>query len=352
MQQLRPTGIEVSLQTTQGQGGRVASVVQSFLSSDGHPHSVDLLEDNEFFHPSADGALDFPWTSKGMSPYTTVPQAIPGPSHPGPGSFFVRGSISVPDGGEGAGVGSVTFSNAPSGETIIGATNANDEYSWVDLHYVRTVPATGALYLGFSYGNSFRMSDVQADARAAEPTFVPSVAISKPKGGSKAKSASVSVSGIARDAYGLSGVRVNGTKAKLGAKGVWTANVKLHLGSNTLTAVATNIFGNTASASRKVSFPLTLTKLGQSHGSWKESAGTTFSFVLDAPARVTFNFTHKGHKAGSISFRAKAGHDSRSFDGKLSSGKKLKPGSYSATVSARAGKVKSKTKTLHFTITR
>ena len=334
----------------QGHSGRVTSEVQSFSSTDGRRHSVDALEIDEFFHPHADGELDFPWTSRGMAPYTTGGQQISGPSRRGPGSFFVRGSASVPDGGEGSAQGAVTFSSPPSYERIIRPTNSI-ESSRIELHYARTVPAKGSVSLGFTYSVSFRMSDVQADARAAEPTFVPSVAISKPKGGSKAKSASVSVSGIARDAYGLSGVRVNGTKAKLGAKGVWTANVKLHLGSNTLTAVATNIFGNTASASRKVSFPLTLTKLGQSHGSWKESAGTTFSFVLDAPARVTFNFTHKGHKAGSISFRAKAGHDSRSFDGKLSSGKKLKPGSYSATVSARAGKVKSKTKTLHFTIT-
>ncbi len=346
-----PTGIEVSQRTTQGQGGRVTTVIQSFSSTDGHSHKVDLLEDNEFFHPGKDGELDFPWTSKGMAPYTTVGQAIAGPSHPGPGSFFVRGSASVPDGGEGAAVGSATFSNAPSGVTIVGTTDASAEYSWVDLHYARTVPAKGAVNLGFSYGDAFKLSEVQGYARAAEPMFVPSVVVSKPKGGSKSKAGLVSVSGVAHDAYGLSGVSVNGTKAKLGSGGKWTAKVKLHLGSNTLSAVATNIFGNTATASVKVSFPLTLTNLKQSHGKWKKSAGTKFSFTLDASARVTLNFTRKGKKVGSVSFKAKAGHDSRSFKGKLSSGKTLKPGAYSVSVSAKSGKAKTKAKTLHFTIT-
>jgi hypothetical protein len=345
-----PAGIAIHVRWIQDHAGRVTSELQTFSSTDGHSHPVDLLEDNSFNSPNHDGELDFPWTSQGMQPYTTVGQSIPGPSHSGPGSFFAKASASVPDGGEDGAQGEVTFSNPPSSEVIAATTNSSNGFDDVLLHYARTVPARGSLSLGFTYADAFFASEVQAYAAAAAPTFAPSVAISKPGRGAKLKSGLVTVSGTAHDSYGVTSVSVNGVKAKLGSKGSWQAKLHLKPGSDALTALATNIFANTARASVKVSFPLTLTNLMQSHSKWKESQGTRFSFVLDAPARVAFNFTRKGHSVGKLSFQAKAGHDTRSFDGKLGA-KKLKPGNYSASVSAKAEKAKTKAKTLHFTIT-
>jgi hypothetical protein len=348
-----PAGIQVHLRIIQGQGGRTVTEVQSFSSTDGHTHAIDLLEDNEFFHPKQDGELDFPWTAKGMSPYTTVGQQLRGPSRAGPGSFFFRGSASEPDGGENAAVGATTFSSAPSSETIVGATNASQNYSWVDLRYQRTVPAQGATQLAFAYANAFKASEVQATAKAAEPMFVPSVSISSPKDRSTIKSGVVTVFGTAHDDYGMTSVRVNGRQAKLNPiLGTWRVRLKLPPGSNPLSVIATNVFGNTASAHITLSFPLTLADFRQSRRRWKHRAGTMFSFALDAPARVTFNFTRKGQPAGRLSFNAGAGRDGRLFNGALPAGEQLKPGRYSVTVSAKAGRAKTKTsKTLRFTIT-
>jgi hypothetical protein len=359
-----PTGIQVKVKTTQGQGGRVATVLQSFSSTDGHSHPVDLLDDNQFFTPNKDGEFDFPWTSTGMAQYKTVGQSIAAPSKSGPGSFFIKGSAKVPDGGEATAQGAATFSNAPSGETIIGTTNNTSEYSWVDLHYARTVPAKGSVNLAFTYSNAFRNSEVQADAKAAQAAFAPTLAISSPHSGKKIGSGSVTVSGLAHDFYGLASVKVNGKSVHVNANGSWKTKVKLHKGSNKITAAATNIFGNTTSRQVTVSFsPLTLSSVKQTHRRWRETAsaagkapvGTKFSFALSHAARVTFNFTRQAKKgpggpSGKLSFAGKPGHNSRSFTGKLGTGKLLKPGRYSVAISASATGASTKATTLTFTI--
>jgi hypothetical protein len=48
--------------------------------------------------------------------------------------------------------GAVSFSNVPAGERIVGGTSTGD--SWVELQYSRTVPATGAVALGFTYSTA------------------------------------------------------------------------------------------------------------------------------------------------------------------------------------------------------
>jgi hypothetical protein len=106
--------------------------------------------------------------------------------------------------------------------------------------------------------------------------------------------------------------------------------------------------------------------------------GTTFSFRLDKPARVTFTFTRSvrgrrvgrrcvaqitknKHKrrctrtvvAGALGFSAHAGQNKVRFQGLLSKHKKLRPGSsYTLLVVATASGKRSRTGTLRFTIAR
>jgi hypothetical protein len=248
-----PTGVQVFHRILQGHSGRVASVLQRFESTDGAPHELDLLEDNEFRHEKMDGELDFPWTGLGPSPYTSVGQELPGaPS--GPGSFFVKGSATVADGSEEAAQGAVTYSNAPEGETINATTNNSNRYSWVDLHYRRTVPAGGSTSLGFTYSNAFLLSEVSGDAAAAQAAYLPSVAIGAPASGSSSAAAAATVSGTVSDANGIAALSVNGKAVPVAANGAWSASVPLSPGPNTITATATNVFGNSAQAQISVAY--------------------------------------------------------------------------------------------------
>jgi Glucodextranase, domain B len=389
-----PTGVQVQMRITTSQNGRGATVTHYFSSTDGHSHSLDLLEDNEFDNPDADGEINFPWTGSGMSPYTTVGQVVPGPSAPGPGSFFARGSASVADGSELAAVGAVTFSNPPSSETIIGTTNDSEKFSWVDLHYTRTVPAAGSVALGFTYADSFTLSDVTSSAPAAAAAYLPSVAISSPANGSGTSSASAMVSGTASDANGLSSLTVDGSPVTVAANGTWSTTIPLAKGANTITAVATNVFGNTAQAQSTVTYtPVVappapaISHLSQSHRTWREKGkagkhkppvGTTFSFTLNEPAKVTLAFTErvsgrkvkknkcvvKTHanrrkptckltvKVGTLTMNGKTGQNKVAFKGAVAHGHKLAPGTYTLTITAvnSTTHVSSKPVSLKFTI--
>ena len=133
-----------------------------------------------------------------------------------------------------------------------------------------------------------------------------------------------------------------------------------------------------------------LTSVAQSHSSWRVGSraasiarrrapvGTTFSFSLNEPARVTLAFTEAlpgrrvhGHcvaakranrhrhacrravSRGTLTFSAHSGADAISFQGRLSSSHKLTPGSYSLAITATdAGGRRSATARLAFRIVR
>lgn len=384
-----PTGVQVTMHIVQDLSGRVATVIQSFQSTDGAPHSVDLLENNDFYTRNEDGELDFPWTGSGMQAYTTVGQVLPGPSTPGSGAFFVKGSASVPDGSENAPQGEVTFSNAPSSETIVGTTNNAQHFSWVDLHYAFTIPGGGSVPLGFTYSNAYTFGQVVSDAGAAQAAYVPTISLSAPPSGFNTARSTVTVTGTAADANGLSSVTVNGRPVAV-ADGAWSAAVALTPGTNTIAAVATNMFGNTARAQIAVIYtpPPSVAGLQQAHRQWRESGrlrkherkapvGTTFAYTLNESAQVRFVYTEREpgrwvnhvcvapnrrnrHRLGckrtvtlgTHTVSARAGRDRLSFGGAMPNGHKLAPGTYTVMVTAMTPStgVQSTPRQLTFTI--
>jgi hypothetical protein len=348
----------------------VASVIQSFSSTDGAAHRLDLLENNDFFHRSGDGELDFPWTSAGMQPYTTVGQVLPGPSASGPGAFFIKGSAATPDSSEASPQGQVTFSNAPASETIVATTNNSQHFSWVELHYSLLAAPGGAVPLGFTYSNGYSAGQLSSDAAAAEAVFRPAVSIGAPQRGIDTSAHAVNVSGTASDATGLRSVSVNGIAAGLSTGGTWSVPVSLGPGANTITAQATNVFGNTAQAQETVVYvpPPALSALHQAHRRWREpprhgkrtgAVGTTFGYRLNEPAQVRLLFTQqvpgrraggacvapnrlgRGHARcertiarGSYVAAGRAGPNRWRFGGVMPDGRRLAPGSYTVTIIA------------------
>jgi hypothetical protein len=308
-----PTGVRIFNRIVQGHSGRVASVLQRFESDDGAPHEVDLLEDNEFWHENKDGELNFPWTGLGASTYTIPGQAIPAPPG-GPGSFYVKGSAAVADGGEEAAQGAVTFSNPPEGETIVGTTNNKSSFSWVDLRYKRTVTPTAPVSLGFTYSHAFLLSELGSDAAAAQASYLPSVTIGAPASGSKTSTATAVVLGTAGDATGLASLSVNGAAVPVAANGSWSASVPLSPGANTITATATNVFGYASQAQVSVTYsppaPI-VTALSLKGKLATSSRGVSFTVSCLAAAgasckgvaQLTSTERLKGHRVTGLSAR-------------------------------------------------
>ncbi len=164
------------------------------------------------------------------------------------------------------------------------------------------------------------------------------------------------------------------------------------------------VFGNPVPTPTQTSTPTTttttpstptspvVTSVSQSNRRWREGnalaqisakrkkkkkppVGTTFSFVLNVPASVTFRFTEPAggrrvgkkcvaqtrknrHKrrctrtvvAGTLTFSGVAGTNKVRFEGRIAKHKKLKPGSYTLLVTATASGKQAATRTLHFKI--
>ncbi len=372
-----PTGIAVRLHITQDQGGRMATVVQYFSSTDGRSHTLDLLEGNQFRAPGHDGELGFAWTGPGVHMYTQPGQVIPGPPAAGPGSFFVKGSASVPDGAESSAQGAVSFSNPPSSVTVVQPTTQG--VSWLELGYARTIPASGSVALGFTYSDAFYASEVAGLAAAAEGAFRPSVAILSPGSGSHISTSRATVSGTASDRSGLSVVTIDGRLVPVTADGTWKGTVPLRPGTNTITATAINLFGNVTQAQAVVSFRPPrprVWRVSEAHRVWSERdrapVGTTFRFSLGETAQVALAFTqqlpgrriaHRCVAAGgrhhprcvrtaivaTMSLPGRAGRNSFGFVG-IVHGRVLAPGRYTLVIVANDGGVLSSPRRLMFTI--
>ena len=127
---------------------------------------------------------------------------------------------------------------------------------------------------------------------------------------------------------------------------------------------------------------LAISKLRQSHRRWRRGRrrakvsavaarrrgrrvpiGTTFTFRLNGRARVRFAFARsrgaqarrKGKrfkKAGALTFAGHRGKNRVKFQGRISRRKRLKPGRYRLTATAKSGKARSKPRSLRFTIVR
>jgi len=90
------------------------------------------------------------------------------------------------------------------------------------------------------------------DGEVVADTVPPLVSITSPAGDSETSESSIQVAGSASDETELASVTVNGVSATLSGN-IFSATVPLSEGENTLTAVATDAAGNTASSSIVVS---------------------------------------------------------------------------------------------------
>jgi hypothetical protein len=236
------SGVKLQRTTTTSDGGRVVTLTDTWSSTDGQAHSLDLLYDDfvgVLALDNGDAGYEFPGQSgfSQSSPGTDVP----GPSNV-PGSILVRTNVTQPDGDPSEAAGAITYGKAPS-EFRFPSNNELEE------HNVMVVPAGGSTSLRYVYSVGYSVADVSALALAAQDRFEPpSVVIGSPASGTAVSSPTTTVSGIADAGSGISSIVVGGQTVPVASSGAWTAQVPLSPGTNTITAVATDGAGATAQA--------------------------------------------------------------------------------------------------------
>jgi len=232
------TGVELDRTWKTGHDGLTVSQTDTWRSTDGASHQLDAAYTQGFHTSSATGSFLFP----GASVFQDYAQHDSVTLPHGPATVFVKEDHTTPDAGDTTHPqGAVTYASAPDTAAVFAysdQTNAN--YSEWDVHYIRTIPANGAVTLRFAYAQAFALSDVQAFAQEARAAFAPSLAIASPGDGSNSTTPSITVAGSATDDAGIASLTVNGHAASVQSNGSWSAPVALSPGSNTITAVATD----------------------------------------------------------------------------------------------------------------
>ena len=234
-------GISLQRDIATSGGGQVVTMTDTWSSTDGRAHSLDLLYDDYIgLHTSnAEPGYEFPGQS-GFSPYgagTTLPAPPAEPS-----SILVRSDLGAADGDPSQAAGAITFGSAPTSFTFV-SDNELEE------HRILAVPAGGSASVTYIYSTAYTVAQVRAMALAAQDRFqAPAIAISSPADGSTASTSTVNVTGTASAGSGVSSVTVAGQTVPVGPGGTWSAQVPLGPGSNPITALATDGAGATVQA--------------------------------------------------------------------------------------------------------
>jgi hypothetical protein len=173
--------VRVRRAITTDHNGRVTLVVDTYSSSDGAAHALDLLYEQDF-NPFSGGdpAYRFPWRESAFNQHGLL-DSFAGPGGKAPGSIFVKAKKDAADGDPMWPQGAIGYSSPPDDVRFLNYPTKPNSY-WA-LHYRRTVPATGALTLVFVYSTASRAADVAALAHEGEARLAQYVAAGGQAGG-------------------------------------------------------------------------------------------------------------------------------------------------------------------------
>ena len=235
-------GVNLQRTVTTSDGGRVMTMTDTWSSSDGAAHAVDLLYDDVVGVAGfADGSRGWQFPGQiGFSQYAGG-ASVPGASA-APGSILVRTNVNAADGDPGEAFGAISFGTAPTGFRF--ASNSE-----LEEHHDLVLPAGGTASLTYVYSIGYTSADASALALAGQDRLQPlALAITSVANSSTASAPAATLTGTATAGSGIKSLVVAGQAVPVGADGSWSAKVPLSPGPNAISAVATDGAGVTARA--------------------------------------------------------------------------------------------------------
>jgi hypothetical protein len=244
-----PTGVKLTRVIDYSGDGRIATVTDTWSSTDGAAHNLDLQYETDL------GATTAGWELPGESSFTqhTTGQTAAAPTSASGTIYTVYDSSTSPSLTNP--VAAMTFASPYSSihfdNTLWSAAPA--EVSGL-IDFQRTIPASGSTAISWTYATASSLSEAQSDAATAQTAYAASVAIGSPSNGALVTGSPVTVTGTASAPSGIHTVTVNGVAAAISGDN-WTAPVPLTLGSpTTITATVTSDAGSTATSSETVTY--------------------------------------------------------------------------------------------------
>lgn len=247
------TGVQLSRAWQATHGDHVALMNDAWTSTDGKAHALDALYDQEIGSNTSAGSFQFPGTSAFV--LDGQGQSVSLPS--GAGAIYYKVNATTPEGGDMHSPQlAIVYDSATDGPLTFHAGSNGKERADFEMHYARTIPAGGSYDLSMGYVTEYALGAVRALAGEILATYPPHIAIASPANGTSVSTPAVTVTGSASasDTSALAAVAVNGHRATPASNGSWSVSVPLSPGANTLTAVATDQAGLTASQSVTVSY--------------------------------------------------------------------------------------------------
>jgi hypothetical protein len=153
-----PAGVRLDRSITQNGNGRLASVIDSWTSTDGKAHRVNAVYENG---SNGGAAFNFPWLSSVFTLYSTGYQVPPSPTSPF--TYYVK-YASASDGDPRHDLGAAIVQLAPQAMAFKSPTSL-----WVQED--RTVPASGVLTMGLAYAWGSTAGEILSSAATIQPTL-------------------------------------------------------------------------------------------------------------------------------------------------------------------------------------
>ena len=170
------TGVTDHRTITQDHDGHISWFTDTFTSTDGKSHSLDLLWDNSqrFWGPSGNSAqveYEFPGQDSFSTHVTGYAYAPPSSA----GAILVR-MHGAADGDTATGQGAIVYDRPVTDVKLTAVLNFASELT---LHQAGTLPAGGSTRFRFAYVQDYRAALVATRAQTARTAFLNTVSVTK-----------------------------------------------------------------------------------------------------------------------------------------------------------------------------
>jgi PASTA domain/Divergent InlB B-repeat domain len=161
---------------TQNHDGHVSWITDDFTSTDGKPHTLDLLWDNnQQFWGQSGNSSDVEYEFPGESIFSTHKAGDNVSLPPTPGTIFVR-MHGAPDGDPATGQGAIVYDRPATTAAFIFVQSFDSEFT---LQQKGNVPAGGSTRFRFAYVQAYVAADVASMAQEATSAFVEKIDVSR-----------------------------------------------------------------------------------------------------------------------------------------------------------------------------
>jgi hypothetical protein len=252
------TGVQLERTWQTINANQVASMTDVWSSTDGVPHALNALYEQETANEGKEGgAYQFPGTNVFAATSKGETVSLP----PGLGRIYYKEEATTPSEGDGTHPqGAIVYDTPPSGPlSVYLESSANKEgFNGFEMPYQGTIPAGGAYTLRMAFIQAYKLPEVEALASEVlakyPPSSPPTLSITSPTSGSTVSTPSVTVSGTVTDTRVITSLTVAGKAVSMGAGGAWSTSVPLMKGANTIKALATDQAGFSTEKSVSVTY--------------------------------------------------------------------------------------------------